>query len=476
MTKPNFKSSTIWTGDNLEVMRGLNSNTVDLVYLDPPFNSNRNYSAPVGSKAAGAAFKDMWTLSDIDEHEHGELADRCPPAYDLIKSARTIAGKGMQAYLIFMAVRLLEMKRVLKDTGSIYLHCDDTAGAYLKLLMDSVFGRKNFRNEVIWRRHKGGKKSDYIYGRNHDSLLFYAASDKHIISCPTLSKQNESTISTWYSKEDKNGKYVSRQLTATGKTKHGDSGSTWRGRQPVGHWIVPIKLVERYKQLTGNELIGSVTERLETLAQAGLIDFNSKGYPSWRSYLSEASLPVVDSIWVDDEVKAVSRTAKERTGYPTQKPLALLERIIKASSNEGDVVLDPFCGCATTLVAAHNLGRNWIGCDLSELAVKLVNQRILEFDPLFAKAINPDNNPRRTDTKKLPNYRTHAHKLYGDQEGICKGCDIHFPFGALTVDHKLPRSKGGQDHLDNLQLLCTRCNSSKGNKTMAEWNATKVVA
>ena len=150
MNTPNFASDTIWTGDNLPILRGMNSECLDLIYLDPPFNSNRTYEAPIGSKAAGAAFKDAWTLNDVNVHEHGELADRNPAAYAVIEAARQAHGKSMQSYLIFMAVRLLEMRRILKPKGSIYLHCDDTAGHYLKLLMDGIFGARNFRNAIIW--------------------------------------------------------------------------------------------------------------------------------------------------------------------------------------------------------------------------------------------------------------------------------------------------------------------------------------
>ena len=165
---------------------------------------------------------------------------------------------------------------------------------------------------------------------------------------------------------------------------------------------------------------------------------------------------------------------KDRTGYPTQKPVALLERIILASSNEGDLVFDPFCGCATTLVAADRLTRDWAGIDLSPLAVKLVDQRIRDDrGALWGGAIVRDDPPLRTDLGKLPNYRTHKHRLYGEQEGVCKGCDTHFPFKVMEVDHILPRSKGGSDHYENLQLLCTHCNKSKGSKTMAEWRAAQ---
>ena len=171
MPKPNFKNRTLWTGDNLHIMRGLNSETVDLIYLDPPFNSNRNYAAPIGSKAAGAAFKDTWTLSDVDLAWHGEIAEASPALYRVIDAAREAHGRGMQSYLIRMAVRLLEMKRLLKDTGSVYLHCDPTASHYLKLVMDAVFGAGCFRSEITWRRTNAKGQAFMGYPNNADFLI-----------------------------------------------------------------------------------------------------------------------------------------------------------------------------------------------------------------------------------------------------------------------------------------------------------------
>lgn len=173
MNTPNFASGTIWTGDNRHVMRGINSKCIDLIYLDPPFNSNRNYEAPIGSHAAGAAFKDAWTLDDVDVYEHGELADRSPAAYSVIEAARLSHGKSMQSYCIMMAVRLLEMRRILKPTGSIYLHCDPTASAYLKLLMDGIFGSVNFRSEIVWKRTSSHNRAKR-WGPVHDVILYYA--------------------------------------------------------------------------------------------------------------------------------------------------------------------------------------------------------------------------------------------------------------------------------------------------------------
>ena len=181
MTEANWSNRTLWTGDNLDIMRGMNSESVSLIYLDPPFNSNQNYSAPIGSEAAGAAFKDTWTLSDVDEAWHGEIADRDTTLYAIIDAAGHAHGKSMKSYLIMMAVRLLEMRRLLKSTGSIYLHCDNTAMHYLKLLMDTVFGHQSFRNAIAWKRfnfHSDAKR----FGRVADTLLFYSKTDAYVFN------------------------------------------------------------------------------------------------------------------------------------------------------------------------------------------------------------------------------------------------------------------------------------------------------
>lgn len=212
-------------------------------------------------------------------------------------------------------------------------------------------------------------------------------------------------------------------------------------------------------------------QKLDILDVNGLIFWSSKGLPRFKRYVETAEgVPIADVI---TDIGPISAQAKERTGYPTQKPLALLERVIKASSNPGDLVFDPFCGCATTLVAADRLQRQWVGIDLSPVAIKLINKRISEDRGLFGGATALDTAPIRTDFGELSNYRTHRHRLYGEQEGVCIGCDTHFPFRVMDVDHILPKSRGGTDHPDNLQLLCSGCNRSKGNRTMAEWRAAQ---
>ena len=471
MTQPNFSNRTVWVGDNLHVMRGINSECIDLIYLDPPFNSNQDYAAPIGSIAAGAAFKDTWTLSDIDVHEHGELADRNPAAYSVIEAARNASGKSMMSYLIMMAVRLIEMERILKPTGSIYLHCDPTAGHYLKMLMDAIFGRENFRNDITWKRTSAHNDPNR-YGRITDTILYYSKSSS-ITWNTQYTPYSDEYLRRFYRHQDERGRYRIDNLTGP-KVSSGDSGSTWRGFNPSSRgrsWSVPRKMVVK---LAGKEALKwSVTERLDLLDSHGYIHWPpTANVPGFKRYLDTMPGVPLQNLWSD--IRPIGSHAKERLGYPTQKPIALLRRIIEASSNEGDIVFDPFCGCATTLVAADRLERQWAGIDLSPLAVKLVNQRISEDrGALWGGANVVDALPKRTDLGELPNYRTHRHRLYGEQEGVCLGCDTHFPFKVMEVDHVLPKSRGGTDHLENLQLLCSHCNRSKGNRTMAEWRAAR---
>lgn len=463
----NVKNRTIFSNDNLPVLRGIDTESVDLIYLDPPFNSNRNYAAPIGSEAAGAAFKDTWTLSDVDNAWHGEIADRQPALYQAIHAAELTHGKGMKSYLIMMAVRLLEMKRVLKNTGSIYLHCDPTASHYLKGLMDAVFGKDNFRNEIVWQRtntHGLGKQ----FGRVHDTILFYSKSRQKIWN-DVYTEHDPEYVKKTYRHQDERGFFQVDNLTAGSVTQKGESGQPWRDIDPslVGrNWSTPqrsawpegVEPPANYEEL-------SVHERLEALDAAGLIYWPPKGrVPRFKRYLSTSQGRRVHDVITD--INPIASKSKERVGYPTQKPIALLERIIKASSNKEDVVLDPFCGCATTCVAAERLQRQWIGIDISPKAVDLVQVRLKKEIGIFGDVIHRTDIPKRS--AKLPNYRTHKHTLYGKQEGLCNGCRTQFPFRNMTVDHIVPKSQGGTDHEDNLQLLCGACNSTKGQSTQAE--------
>ena len=373
VTKPNFVDKTIWTGDNLDILRGLNSETVDLIYLDPPFNSNRNYEAPVGSKAAGAAFKDAWTLSDLDVAWMGLIADEQPAVANLLHTASLTHGKGMQSYLTMMAVRLFEMRRVLKPTGSIYLHCDPTASHYLKLLMDSVYGSQNFRSEVIWKRsaaHSDTRQGRRQYGRIHDVLLFYTKSAQWTWN-PIYTDYDPEYVKKFYRHVESgtNRKYRLDNLTGPGGAAKGNPQFEVLG-------------VTRYWRYSRS--------RMQELLDAGRVVQTKDGtVPSYKRYLDEMpGVPLQDS-WTD--VSPLQSKSKERVGYPTQKPLKLLERIIATSSNEGDTVLDPFAGCATACVAAEKLGRQWIGIDLSPVAYTLVQERLAREVQVGSKESPPPN-------------------------------------------------------------------------------------
>ena len=388
----------MWTGDNLDVLRGLNSDCIDLVYADPPFNSNQEYAAPIGSKAAGAAFKDTWTLSDVDDAWHGEIAEQAPGVYAAIANAGIVHGKGMKSYLVMMAARLLELRRVLKPTGTLYLHCDPNANSYLRLLLDAVFGSHRLGNEIAWC-YRGGGVPRQAFARKHDTIYRYTMSDRVTF--------NVDAVRVPYSTESaKRLKYTARSFRQSGV--YDSYRPHPKGKHPEDWW--PMQ-------------------------------------------------PVMPS-------------AKSRTHYPTQKPLPLLDRIVAASSNPGDVVLDPFCGCATACVSAESLHREWIGIDLSPLAARLVELRLRDEFGIFAEIHHRTDIPRRTDLGIIPHYRTHKHRLFGQQEGSCGGCQMAFPFRIFEVDHVVPRVKGGTDHFDNLQLLCPACNRAKGTRSQAELIAT----
>ena len=346
--RPNFANRTIWTGDNLEILRGINSECVDLIYLDPPFKSDRNYSSPTGSEAAGAAFKDTWSLDDADLAWYGEIADREPRAYAAIEAAGVTHSAGMKSYLVMMAVRLLEMHRILKPTGTICVHCDPTANSYLRILLDAVFGPSNLRNEVIWRYGKMSNTSRN-FPRNHDTIWRYTKSDDFTFN-PIKGAESE------YRRRYR--RHLSGNRVLYGAVK--DSKDK-----------LVLRRIRRVAKNLGRQLRDDDV----------LFDFD-------REYKTQS-----DVIYVS----IIKGNSAERLGYPTQKPLGLLTRVVEASSNPGDMVLDPFCGCATTCVAAETLGREWAGIDLSPLAVKLVGRRLGHVRRAVGPISDRQDIPKRTD-------------------------------------------------------------------------------
>ena len=379
----------------------------------------------------------------------------------------------MSSYLIYMAVRLIELRRVLKPTGSIYLHCDPTAGAYLKVTMDAVFGKANFRNEITWRR-TSGRSDARRFARVSDRILYYA--DDSAAWNGAWQSLDPEYVDRFYRHEDTRGRYRVGDLTgpAHGADGSAPSAQPWRSVDPLAAgrvWSVPrtggyAEWIER-EVIPGYRNIESIAGRLDALDVAGLIAWPKRGrMPQIKRYLAASRGVAASDIVTDIAIAG----GKERVGYPTQKPLALLERIIAASSNEGDMVLDPFCGCATACVAAEKLGREWAGIDISPKAAELVRSRMRGELGLFYRGVHRTDIPERTDQGAVPPYDadTNKRRLYGKQEGRCGGCEVLFPYRNLTVDHVVPRSKGGGDAIANLQLLCGACNSTKGAGTHEE--------
>lgn len=426
MTEPNWKNRTLFHGDNLDFLRAMNSESVNLIATDPPFKKGRDFHATPDSVTSGARFQDRWSWErDVHQEWVDQITDDFPKVMNVIQGSRNSYGDDMGAFLCFMAVRLLEMRRILRKDGSIYLHCDPTASHYLKELMDAVFGWKSFVNEIIWAYRTGGA-SKRSFGRKHDVILLYARQDNgHVFNV-----QKERSYLTGQMGHRKNDKVFTDE--------HG----------------------------TYQEIIFSKTE--------------IKLYKDERGYYTMVNCR---DYWPLD---AVGRTSAERYGYPTQKPLALYERMIRASSNKGDTVFDPFCGCATTCVAAERLERQWIGIDLWEGAHKAVVERLEQATGLFGIVHYETDPPERTDNEDeavplLPTINKRREPLQSWQrlsrqqiidhlteaqslaEGLvaCAGCGREMESPFMELDHITPRADRGSNDISNRILLCRPCNGKK---------------
>ncbi|WP_156467482.1 DNA methyltransferase [Methylobacterium sp. Leaf102] len=379
----------LYYGDNITIMQRMPKYSVDLIYLDPPFNSKQNYNLiyksmtgkPVPDQAD--AFCDTWEMDPQKEElakampmlmrEHG-VEDYYVEFWRLWINALRYTQRDLLAYLIYMVQRLLYMKSILRPTGSIYLHCDPTASHYIKVMMDGIFGHKNFQNEIIWQRtnaHGRAKK----WGPVHDVILFYSASEKFTWN-RVFQNYDASYIASHYGSKDQHGAYQLVTLDGPGVRK-GSSGLPWKGIDPTlkgRHWELPPDraLPKWFKHPAGYAAM-DVQERLEVLEAAEIVVWPKRGvFPRYKRYLDVAEGNSIQDVITD--IPAMNSQSDERLGYPTQKPVPLLERIIKASTNKGDVVFDPFCGCGTTIYAAAKLDRKWVGCDIAILSIKLVRE------------------------------------------------------------------------------------------------------
>jgi len=355
--------NVLYYGDNLEIMRKhIADESVDLVYLDPPFNSNRDYNvlfkeqSGEPAQAQVKAFTDTWKWSPIT---YADFCESCPrdQLVKLIQGfVETLGRNEVTAYLVMMAPRLLELHRVLKPTGSLYLHCDPTASHYLKMMLDVIFGPKNFRNEIVWKRtsaHSDARR----YARVSDAILLYTRSSLFTWNKPR-GDYDERYVETHYVHVDESGRRFRYDNLNKPKGSVGYFYTLLNCPPPPNGWRMPE---DRAKQW--------LSEGRIEVPPAGKI-------PSYKRYLDEMGGPAVTNIWSD--IPPVNSQAKEALPYPTQKPLALLERIIQAGSNPGDVILDPFCGCGTAVIAAHKLNRDWIGIDITSLATTLIKTRLVD--------------------------------------------------------------------------------------------------
>lgn len=365
--RPLAGANHLYYGDNLRVLRdSIQTESVDLIYLDPPFNSNAGYNilfkGPEGSTSAAQieAFDDTWHWNDSAEEAFGDvMRSGNAAASTMLRAMRSFLGDNdMMAYLAMMAVRLIELHRVLKPTGSLYLHCDPTASHYLKMLLDAVFGLQNYRNEIVWKRTNAHNVKSKAFPRVHDTILFYTKSSSNVWNKQFLEYSPEQLKR--YEVDDDGRLFTGQDLTMAGGSE--DRKMEWRGTKP-----------------SAGRAWGASLEQREAWWAAGLILCKKNGTPRLdgrKVFLDEKPGKQTDSLWID--IQRVGNTSEERLGYPTQKPVALLERILNASSNEGDTVLDPFCGCGTTVHAAQKLNRRWIGIDITHLAIGLIERRLRE--------------------------------------------------------------------------------------------------
>ena len=382
MLKPPITSNHLFYGDNLETLRThIPDETIDLIYLDPPFNSNANYNvlfkAPTGeqSQAQIEAFEDTWHWNQTAERAFDDvMISGNTYVAEMLRAMRTFLGTNdMMAYLAMMAVRLLELHRVLKPTGSLYLHCDPTASHYLKILLDSIFGAEFYRNEIVWKRTTTHNDSK-TWSRVSDTILFYTKGRSFSWNTPRDAYSSE-YISAKYRGDDGDGrKYMLDNMTSPNPRPN--MMYEWKGfpYPPMG-W--------RYSKETMAKL-DSENRIWYPTKPDGSLDPNRR--PRIKKYLLEMSGGVMGGVWSD--IPPINSQAQERLGYPTQKPVALLERILTASSNPGDIVLDPFCGCGTTVHAAQKLGRTWVGIDITHLAISLIEKRLKDAFPGIAYEVH----------------------------------------------------------------------------------------
>lgn len=438
----------LYFGDNLHVLREhVADASVDLVYLDPPFNSKRDYNllfkTPKGhqSDAQITAFEDSWHWGEQAEREFNEILRQSNTnVAELLQALRSFLGENdMMAYVVMMANRLLQLHRVLKPSGSLYLHCDPTASHYLKLVLDGVFGKEFFINEVIWKRygsHNDHGQGSKHFGRTHDVILFYSKTENRQWNQLFMPLSQEYIESTYRGVETDGRRFATTPLTGPGGAEKGNPVFEWNGHTRA--W--------RYSK-----------ETMQRLHDEGRLYYSKTGYARQKLYLEDSRGVPVQDIW--DDISSLSGAHAERMGYPTQKPVALLERIIEASSSEGDVVLDPFCGCGTAVDAAQKLGRRWIGIDITHLAIALIEKRLKDRYPYLNRS-KPEKAAAVASgvAEPVPEYMQ-AFEVLGTPEDLAGARDLalrdkyQFQWWACSLVNAQPyqgKKKGADGGIDGL--------------------------
>jgi site-specific DNA-methyltransferase (adenine-specific) len=441
--------NALYYGDNLKVLReSIGDESVDLIYLDPPFNSNASYNvlfkAPSGegSQAQIEAFEDTWHWNETAERAFDEvITGPHSDASVMLKAMRSALGENdMMAYLAMMAVRLMELHRVLKPTGSLYLHCDPTASHYLKTLLDAIFGPEFFRNEIIWKRTTTHSDSR-TWSRVSDTILFYTKSKTFTWNIPR-EPHSEEYVAEKYSHDDGDGrKYMLDNMTSPNPRPN--MMYDWKGFPfPPKGW--------RYEKSTMARLDSEGRIYYPRKSDGS---FDTTKRPRLKRYLDEMEGGVMGNVWTD--ISPLNSQAQERLGYPTQKPLALLERILTASSNEGDVVLDPFCGCGTTVHAAEKLKRRWSGIDVTHLAISLVERRLKDAFPGISYEVHgvPTDAAGARDLAERDKFEFQkwivasigAQPYKGGRKGMDRGIDgyLHFRDAEKKPQFGIVSVKGG---------------------------------
>ena len=449
MTKP--KPGSVWTQDNLLMMRWMDSASVDMIYTDPPFNSKRFYNDVFDDSEI--AFEDRWDLNTRRKGELAELQATNFPLWHIIESARIGGGDSTGAYLTFMALRMIEMWRVLKPTGHLFLHCDDSAGHWLKVMMDVIAGKGAFRNHITWKRSSTGNDAERRFRRDADYIIYYAKPESEFR--PIFDPHSEEYIRRSYRHDDEDGRGLYR-LDNLAKPK-GSPGYhyEWHGYSaPANGWRCPERTMQEHHD-------------------AGLLHYpvDRHGNPlherriAFKRFLSTSEGVKRGTVWT-------VHSADQDPVYPTSKPVPLIRDLIRATTRRGEIVFDPFCGCASTFIAADELQREWFGCDISEVALRTLLERMDGAGTFLrphrgegALSRSPEQSPKWTKEYAA---RMKAILLQREEE-VCRICWKEKDAEDLTLDHILSRHRGGGNGIENLQLACGSCNSKKGAKSLDEY-------